>query len=108
MAVLRRLRLMLGLLAVFPILFATGQAAYAAEPLPIVFVHGNGDSAALWSTTLWRFESNGYDPKLLWAIDFAHPTARSDDTKPQPNRSSTVDQAADLSAFVARVLVTTG
>ena len=26
---------------------------------PIIFVHGNGDHAALWLTTLWRFESNG-------------------------------------------------
>ena len=33
---------------------ATGPAP---EPLPpIVFVHGNGDTAALWTTTLWRFE----------------------------------------------------
>ena len=47
---------------------------------PILFVPGNGDSAALWYTTIWRFESNGYDPSLLSAIDFKHPTARSDDT----------------------------
>ena len=23
---------------------------------PIVFVHGNGDTAALWMPTVWRFE----------------------------------------------------
>ncbi|MEI6723238.1 MAG: twin-arginine translocation pathway signal, partial [Betaproteobacteria bacterium] len=37
--------------------------------LPVVFVHGNGDTAAQWITTLWRFESNGYDRRLLHAID---------------------------------------
>lgn len=32
---------------------------------PVLFVHGNGDSAALWITTLRRFESNGFprDPR---------------------------------------------
>jgi pimeloyl-ACP methyl ester carboxylesterase len=84
------------------------RPARAADPPPIVFVHGNGDSAALWQTTLWRFESNGYDPQLLFAIDFTRPSARGDDTKPQPNRSSTVDQAAELSAFVTRALLMTG
>jgi pimeloyl-ACP methyl ester carboxylesterase len=69
-----------------------------------VFVHGNGDSAALWYTTVWRFESNGYDRRLLSAMDFTHPTARSDDTKPQPNRSSTEDQKAELGAAVTGVL----
>jgi hypothetical protein len=29
----------------------------AAERPPIVFVHGNGDTAALWQTATWRFES---------------------------------------------------
>ena len=29
----------------------------AEPPPPIVFVHGNGDTAALWATTQWRFES---------------------------------------------------
>lgn len=81
----------------------------AAEPLrPILFVHGNGDSAALWYTTLWRFESNGYDPSLLFAIDFKHPTARSDDTKAQENRSSTKDQAVELGAKVAEIQSRTG
>jgi ABC-type glycerol-3-phosphate transport system substrate-binding protein len=28
-------------------------------PPPVVFVHGNGDRAALWMTTVWRFEANG-------------------------------------------------
>ncbi|MBU2644325.1 hypothetical protein KKI24_06410 [bacterium] len=32
---------------------AAGTAA-AAQQRPIVFVHGNGDYAALWTTTIWR------------------------------------------------------
>ena len=31
----------------------------AADIPPILFVHGSGDHAALWITTLWRMESNG-------------------------------------------------
>ena len=38
---------------------ATGRNSDADRP-PIVFVHGNGDSGALWQTTVWRFESNGW------------------------------------------------
>ncbi len=38
----------------------TAPAKPAAAGLPpILFVHGNGDHAALWMTTLWRMESNG-------------------------------------------------
>jgi len=82
--------------------------AFAESPPPILFVHGNGDSAALWHTTIWRFESNGYDRSLLQAIDFPNPTARSDDTKPQENRSSAADQAKELAAKVAEVQARTG
>ncbi len=95
-------------LALVLALAAQAAPAWAQRQLPVVFVHGNGDSAALWTTTLWRFESSGYDPNLLYAIDFPHPTARSDDTKPQANRSSTVDEAADLSAMVTRALLESG
>lgn len=88
-------------------------AAFVPPPdtdgqLPIVFVHGNGDSAALWQTTIWRFESNGYDPSLLFAVDLVHPSAPREDSVPEQNRSSTTDQAAQLAAAVARVLITTG
>jgi pimeloyl-ACP methyl ester carboxylesterase len=79
----------------------------AKEDLPIVFVHGNGDYATLWTTTIWRFESNGYDAKRLFAINMAHPQAPGDDTKPTANRSSSVDQAAQLASFVTRILLTT-
>ncbi len=74
---------------------------------PILFVHGNGDSAAVWISTLWRFESNGYDPALLTAIDFPHPEARADDSEPEQNRSGTAEEMAELKAAVARVLAET-
>jgi hypothetical protein len=51
-----------------------------------VFVHGNGDSSALWINNIWRFEANGYKRNQLFAIDFAYPNARRDDSKPQPFR----------------------
>jgi len=91
---------------VFVVLVSLGWSiAFAADTLrPILFVHGSGDSAALWHTTLWRFESNGYAPSSLFAIDFTHPRARSDDTKPQENHSSTADQLRELSAKVAEIL----
>jgi pimeloyl-ACP methyl ester carboxylesterase len=75
---------------------------------PVIFVHGNGDTASLWTTTLWRFESNGYDRRLLHAIDFRYPLARNDDTKPQPLRSSTADQMQELAAKVEEVRKLTG
>ena len=75
----------------------------AEPPPPIVFVHGNGDTAALWHTTAWRFESNGYDRKLLHAVDFPNPLAPSEDAKPQPLRSTSADQMAELARQVAEV-----
>lgn len=70
---------------------------------PIVFVHGNGDSSALWINNLWRFETNGAKRNQLFAIDFTYPNALSDDSKPQPLRSSTAEQMKELAAFVAQV-----
>ena len=75
---------------------------------PIVFVHGNGDSAALWQTTLWRFESNGWPRDRLHAIDVPYPLARDDDSKPQPGRTSTAEHMAFLKAEVDKVLLKTG
>ena len=71
---------------------------------PIVFVHGNGDTAALWQTTLWRFESNGWPRKRLHAIEVPYPLARDEDAKPQAGRTSTAEHAAYLSAEVDKVL----
>jgi triacylglycerol lipase len=75
---------------------------------PIVFVHGNGDTAALWLTTQWRFESNGWPRDRLHAIEVPYPLARDDDSKPQPGRTSTAEHMAYLSAEVDKVLMATG
>jgi triacylglycerol lipase len=75
---------------------------------PIVFVHGNGDSASIWQTTLWRFESNGWPRERLHAIDLPYPLARDDDSKAQPGRTSTTEHMAFLKAEVDKVLKATG
>jgi len=89
-------------------LSATVLAACASAPStqqhpPIVFVHGNGDSAALWQTTLWRFESNGWPRDRLFAFDQPMPLARDNDAVAQPGRSSTAESMAFLKAEVERV-----
>src|SRR5712672_949106 len=76
-------------------------------PPPVVFVHGNGDSSALWINNIWRFEANGYKRDQLFAIDFAYPNARRDDAKPEPFRSSAEEQMKELAAFVAQVVKAT-
>ncbi len=90
------------------LLLAACASPRPAPPPPVVFVHGNGDSAALWLTTIWRFESNGWPRSRLHAIDLPLPTARSDDAVPQAGRSSTDDHARYLAASVDRVLARTG
>lgn len=92
---------------------AVALAACAARPStddmpPIVFVHGNGDTAALWTTTIWRFESNGWPRERLHAIDAPFPLSRDDDTKAQPGRSSTAESMAFLQSEVDKVLKATG
>src|SRR5689334_11283482 len=79
----------------------------ASRP-PILFVHGNGDSAALWHTTIWRFESNGWPRARLSAIDFPKPLARSDNTVAQDNRSSTQEQTDYLATRVDALLAASG
>src|SRR5215468_2595221 len=81
--------------------------AVESGPPPIVFVHGNGDSSELWINNLWRFEANGYKRNQLFAIDFAYPNARRDDSKPESFRSSTADQMKELAAFVTQALKAT-
>jgi len=85
------------------------RRAPPAEPglPPVVFVHGNGDSSALWINNIWRFEANGYRRNQLFAIDFAYPSARRDDARPEPFRSSTDDQMKELAAFVTQVRAAT-
>src|SRR5689334_13612866 len=75
---------------------------------PVVFMHGNGDSAALWQTTIWRFESNGWPRDRLFVLDQPFPLARDDDAVAQPGRSSTAESMAFLKGEVERVLKATG
>lgn len=75
------------LAAAAALLAACAQAPLREPPPPVVFVHGNGDTAALWSTTVWRFESNGWTGDRLHAIDLPYPLARDTDDKAQPGRT---------------------
>ena len=90
------------------LLGACATAPQAASQPPIVFVHGNGDSASIWQTTVWRFESNGWPTERLHAIDLPYPLARDDDSKAQPGRTSTAEHMAYLQSEVDKVLKATG
>ena len=83
-------------------------ASGPAEMPPVLFVHGNGDHAALWITTLWRMESNGVPRERMLAINFTDPLARSDDKVEQPNRSSTEDQRRELAEAIKELKRRTG
>jgi hypothetical protein len=85
----------------------TGPVAAADIP-PILFVHGNGDHAPLWVTTLWRMESNGVSRDRMFAINFTDPLARTDDAAAQPNRSSTEDQRRELGDAIKELKRRTG
>jgi triacylglycerol lipase len=87
---------------------ATAPTPSFTERPPIVFMHGNGDSAALWQTTIWRFESNGWPRDRLFAVDQPNPVARDDDAVAKPGRSSTTDSAVFLKGEVDKVLKATG
>lgn len=95
-------------LAAGPLLTACATNFMSDPHPPIVFVHGNGDTAALWMTTLWRFESNGWPRERLHAIDLPYPTARAEDNRPEPGRSSSAEHMAFLRSEVEKVLRATG
>jgi pimeloyl-ACP methyl ester carboxylesterase len=99
---------LLGSLAISALVGACALPPAAEAPPPIVFVHGNGDTAALWTTTQWRFESNGWPRERLHAIDLPYPLARDADDKPQPGRTSAREHMQFLAAEVDRVLAATG
>jgi len=80
----------------------------AREIPPTLFAHGHGDQAALWITTLWRMESNGIPRERMLAINFTDPLARTDDSVPQPNRSSTEDQRRELADAIKELKRRTG
>jgi len=87
---------------------APPAAPSTSEIPPIVFAHGNGEQAPLWMTTLWRMESNGVPRDRMFAINFTDPLGRADDTKPEPNKSSTEDQRGELGDAVKELKRRTG
>lgn len=100
-----------GLLAAFALALAAcaGLPGGDTPPRPpILFIHGNGDHAALWTTTLWRFESHGWPRERMQAIDLPNPLARDDVNVAQPGRSSPDEQAQAVSAAVDALLARTG
>lgn len=107
MNIVRRSLLLAGL-ASTALLVSCANAPLAPATPPIVFVHGNGDTAALWHTTVWRFESNGWPRERLHAIDLPYPLARDTDSKPQDGRTSTTEHMQYLAAEVDKVLKATG
>jgi len=44
---------------------------------PIVFIHGNGDSALGWTSQIARFKAHGYDDDALFAITLTPPQNES-------------------------------
>jgi pimeloyl-ACP methyl ester carboxylesterase len=91
---------------------AFAQTAPAApappEMPPVLFVHGNGDHAALWITAMWRMESNGVPRDRMFAINFTDPLARADDKVEQAGRSSTEDQRRELAEAIKELKRRTG
>jgi pimeloyl-ACP methyl ester carboxylesterase len=100
---MRRLTARMGLL--LAILLAGGLRA---QPVPVVFVHGNGDHAGLWDTMRWRFESQGYPADRLFALSLPRPVASATVRGGEPNRSTPAEQVAEVAAFVERVRARTG
>jgi hypothetical protein len=92
--------------------FAAAQtnpvATAGTDVPPILFAHGNGEQAPLWMTTLWRMESNGIPRDRMLAINFTDPLARTDDGKPEQNRSSTDDQRRELGDAIKELKRRTG
>jgi pimeloyl-ACP methyl ester carboxylesterase len=82
----------------------------AANQPAIVFVHGNGGRATSWLTQFWRFESNGYDRKRLFAIQFTNPIGANppDYGKPHPGRSTWGEALIELAMKVEEVKQLTG
>src|SRR6478735_133299 len=87
---------------------APAAAPGVAEIPPVLFLHGNGDHAALWITTLWRMESNGVARDRMFAINFTDPLARTDDKVEQAGRSSTEDQRRELGQAIKELKRRTG
>lgn len=75
---------------------------------PVVFVHGDGESAAYWQDMVWRFESNGWPRERLIVLQQPHPKAQVGDVTASAGRSLEAEQLALLTSEVHRVLAQTG
>ncbi|MEN9896251.1 MAG: hypothetical protein RIR97_2103, partial [Pseudomonadota bacterium] len=98
-------------LGLIGVLFCNAGEMSMASPqqtLPIVFVHGDSDTAGHWFAQMQRFASNGYPLDHLFAVDIPHPSARADDSTAEQNRSSTQDAAEAVAREVDRALSATG
>lgn len=73
------------------------------EVTPVLFLHGDGGSAALWLPTIWRFESNTYPRGRLFALDMRLPSARRVDAVREPGRSSVEEATRQVAQEIARV-----
>ncbi|MBR0898642.1 hydrolase [Bradyrhizobium tropiciagri] len=91
-----------------PALAQPAPSAQGADLPPILFLHGNGEQAPLWVTTIWRMESNGVARARLFAINFTDPLARTDDKVEQANHSSTEDQRRELGEAIRQLKQATG
>jgi len=96
------IRFLFGLLSAVLLGGCAGMSHHDSHP-PIIFVHGNGDSAAVWYPMVWHFESNGWPRDRLFALDMPYPLARDDDRKPQEGRSSAEESRQNLASEVERV-----
>lgn len=109
---LKRLLVLVSYALAAILLIASGGCALQPKALPslppVVFVHGEGGSAAAWQEMLWRFESNGWPREHLFALQQPYPLARDVDTQAQPGRSSDADQLAFLKEQVDQALTRTG
>jgi pimeloyl-ACP methyl ester carboxylesterase len=105
---LARRSLLLAAVASAVLLAGCARPPKTASLPPVVFVHGNGDNAGLWTTTVWRFESNGWPRERLFTVDVPYPLSRDDDAKPQDGRTSAAENMQAVAAEVDRALKATG
>ena len=54
---------------------ASGATKMQHKKLPILFVHGFESAGSNWASQAMRFESNGYKPTWIEAIDYDSPAA---------------------------------
>ena len=78
-----------------------------ADVAPVVFVHGDGDSAAYWQDMAWRFESNGWPRDHLFAVQLPHPKVAAGYTGAVHADGLVPDPLVLLTAEINRVLALT-